>query len=204
MLMLTLRHHPTPTRRILPIILVFVTCTTLIGGLYLLALVCSPAIAPLITAKAVTIESLPAPSPTDNRVIIPKIDMNVSYATGASSLIHGAEWRHPNRGDPVKGGNFIITAHRFSIQPTLQETVKQSPFYHIDALTVGDKIIVDYLGTRYAYQINKVLLTRLSQEAIEAQSTTPELTLYTCNRNGLPDGHVILTATPLGEVALNG
>ncbi|MFZ1801538.1 MAG: class E sortase [Candidatus Saccharimonas aalborgensis] len=172
------------------------------GGLYLLLLVASPSLAPLITMKPIEVRSLPAPQATDNRVIIPKIGVNIPYDKGAASLNEGAEWRYPERGNPEKGGNFIIAAHRFSIQPTPQGTIEKSPFYHIDKLAVGDKIVIDYIGTRYGYEIEKIFTVKPTQVEIEAPSTDAKLTLYTCELDGSDAGRVVVVAKPLGKVAL--
>lgn len=172
------------------------------GGLYLLLLVASPSLAPLITMKPIEVRSLPAPQATDNRVIIPKIGVNIPYDKGAASLDRGAEWRYPERGNPEKGGNFIIAAHRFSIQPTPQGTIEKSPFYHIDKLAVGDKIVIDYTGTRYGYEIEKIFTVKPTQVEIEAPSTDAKLTLYTCELDGSDAGSVVVVAKPLGKVAL--
>lgn len=144
----------------------------------------------------------PAPQATDNRVIIPKIGVNIPYDKGAASLDRGAEWRYPERGNPEKGGNFIIAAHRFSIQPTPQGTIEKSPFYHIDKLAVGDKIVIDYIGTRYGYEIEKIFTVKPTQVEIEAPSTDAKLTLYTCELDGSDAGRVVVVAKPLGKVAL--
>ena len=172
------------------------------GGLYLLLLVASPSLAPLITMKPIEVRSLPAPQATVNRVIIPKIGVNIPYDKGAASLDRGAEWRYPERGNPEKGGNFIIAAHRFSIQPTPQGTIEKSPFYHIDKLAVGDKIVIDYTGTRYGYEIEKIFTVKPTQVEIEAPSTDAKLTLYTCELDGSDAGRVVVVAKPLGKVAL--
>ena len=180
-----------------------VAIVLLAGGLYLLTLTFAPAVAPLIARKSITVSALPAPEKTENRIIIPKLGVNIPYAPGVESLDRGAQWRHPERGNPVDGGNFIIAAHRFSIQPTPQGTVEKSPFYSIDKLIVGDKIIIDYLGTRYAYAIDKIFSVKPDQTEIEAVSDTPKLTLYSCELDGSAAGRIVITATLLGKVALD-
>ena len=186
-----------------PRILAAAATVLLVGGGYVLSLVGAPTVAPLLVMKPISVNALPAPAKTDNRVIIPKIGVNIAYGEGAASLDRGAEWRYPERGNPESGGNFIIAAHRFSIQPTPLGTIQKSPFYSIDRLAVSDKIIIDYNGTRYAYEINKIGSVEPNQTAIEAPSETPKLTLYSCELDGSAAGRVVLTATPLGKVAIN-
>ena len=96
------------------------------GGLYVLSLAAAPTIAPYIGLQQIDASALEAPSSTDNRVIIPKIGVDIAYGTdGKAALDRGAWWRYPDRGNPDKGGNFIIAAHRFSLAATPQETVVQ-------------------------------------------------------------------------------
>ena len=176
----------------------------LLAGLYLLTLTLSPMVAPLVAEKPIDVEKLPAPTVNDNRIVIPKIGVDIHYAPGAAALNAGAEWRYPDRGNPDRGGNFIIAAHRLSIQPTPQSTVEKSPFYNIDKLAIGDKIIIDYVGTRYAYDIDQIFNVTPNQVEIEAPSDTPKLTLYSCDLTGSATGRVVIVAKPMGKVALSG
>lgn len=185
-----------------PRIVMTVASLLFIGGGYLLTLVGAPTVAPLISMKPISVNALPAPAKSENRIIIPKIGVNIPYGEGAAALDRGAEWRHPDRGNPETGGNFIIAAHRFSIQPTPQGTIEKSPFYSIDKLGVSDKIIVDYNGTRYAYEISAISDVKSNQAEIEKASEAPKLTLYSCESDGTAAGRVALTAKPLGKVAV--
>ena len=88
----------------------------LLAGGYLLLLATSPIIAPHFT-KPITVATLAKPEAKDNRIIIPKIGVNIPYGTnGKLALDRGAWWRYPDHGNPEKGGNFVVAAHRFSIQ----------------------------------------------------------------------------------------
>ncbi len=179
-----------------------VAVAILVGGLYTLSLVAAPAIAPLLVTKPINIQSLPPPKVSDNRLIIPKLGIDIAYATGAAALDRGAEWRSPSSGNPADGGNFVIAAHRFSIQPTPMGTIIKSPFYHIDEMKDGDKILVDYLGKRYAYQINKEFAAQPTQVSIEARTKSPTLTLYSCGLGGVTSDRFVLQAERLGQVAV--
>lgn len=191
-----------PKRRHAPVIVPIIAVLLLSGGLYMLSLTLAPTIAPVIARKPITVSALPTPKKTENRIIIPKLGINIAYAPGEASLDRGAQWRYPERGNPASGGNFIIAAHRFSIQPTPMGTIEKSPFYSIDKLEIGDKIIIDYEGIRYAYEIDKRFDVTANQSEIEATSDTPKLTLYSCELNGSEAGRVVITATPMGKVDL--
>lgn len=174
----------------------------LIGGAYMLTLVMAPTIAPITSMKPINVSTLPAPTKADNRIVIPKIGVNITYSEGQTALDHGAEWRYPERGNPETGGNFIIAAHRFSIQPTPQSTIEKSPFYNLSKMVTGDKIVVDYNGTRYGYEITDVTTTPPSQAAIEAASTESKLTIYNSELDRSSTGNTVLVAKSLGKVAL--
>lgn len=175
----------------------------LAGGLYLLLLVATPEIAPIISMKPLDAKAVAELKVTDNRVVIPKIGVNINYGEQESALDTGAWWRHTDRGNPEKGGNFILAAHRFTLAATPQETNVKSPFYHIDKLEIGDEIVIDYNGQRYGYKIDTISDVKPTQVEIEAPSDTPKLTLYTCTLGGATDGRVVVTAKPLGPVTID-
>jgi sortase A len=182
--------------------LTFVAIVLLGSGAYVLSLVAAPTIAPMVAMKPINVNNLPAPTATDNRIVIPKIGVNIVYGEGEAALNRGAQWRFPDRGNPATGGNFIIAAHRFTIAPTPGETVAKSPFYNIDKLIAGDKIVVDYSGIRYGYEITKKFDVKPTQVEIEAPSEESKLTLYSCELGGSDAGRVVITAKPLGRVQL--
>lgn len=198
--MLTIEHK---SNRATSAAITVVAFSMLAAGIYLLILTASPTVAPLLATSQIDVASLPEPTADENRIIIPKIGVNIHYESGAAALDRGAEWRYPERGNPEIGGNFIIAAHRFSIQPTPQGTIEKSPFYNIDKLAIDDKIVVDYNGARYAYQIDKMFDVKPTQIEIEAPSETPKLTLYSCELSGPEAGRVVVTAQFLGKVNLN-
>lgn len=133
---------------------------------------------------------------------IPKIGLIIHYLTGGPEVLNENAWhRFPERGDPVKGGNFILSGHRFELGFTPGATKQHSPFYHIDKLEPGDKIYVDFDGKRYTYKVVRRFSVKPYQTEIEAPSDTPKLTLYTCTLRGERDGREVVEARPLLESA---
>lgn len=172
------------------------------GGVYVLALVLAPTF-PQLLVKPISASSLDKPKIGENRIIIPKIGVNITYGSeGVKALDEGAWWRYPERGNPEKGGNFIVAAHRFSIQPTPGETIIKSPFYNIDKLKKGDQILVDYEGKRYLYTAEDFTTVKPDQVEIEAPSESAKLTLYSCELGGADEGRVVIVGQPHGEVDL--
>jgi sortase A len=198
--MLRLEHKRTWTRR--SSALLIGALFTFGAGIYLLSLVMAPAMMPYLPVEKLDIEEIAKQQPAENKIIIPKIGVNIEYGEGEAALDQGAQWRYPDRGNPASGGNFIIAAHRLELAPTPMETVRKSPFYHIDKLELDDEIIIDYDGTRYGYKISRIYDVKPTQVEIESPSETPKLTMYTCTLGGASDGRVVVEAEPVGEVTI--
>lgn len=131
----------------------------------------------------------------DDRLYIPKLKLNVTYKSGGEEVLLDNVWhRFAERGDPEKGGNFILAGHRFEIGLTPGETRRKSPFYNIDKLAVGDDIYADFNGKRYKYQIIEHKQVKPTQVEIEAPSVEPKMTLYTCTLGGEADGREVYIA----------
>lgn len=130
-----------------------------------------------------------------NRLYIPKIDINLPYTTGgAETMEHGAWWRAPENGNPKDGGNFVLSAHRFIMGLTPEQTWRKSPFYSIDRLEIGDEIIIDYDSQRYTYQISQKYSVAPTAIEIESRTDDARLTLYSCTLGGASDGREVIIA----------
>ena len=185
---------------ILKRLLILAGVGALSGGMYLLLLVAAPTIAPVLSRSSITPDTLAAQPAAENRIIIPKIGVDVAYGQGEAALDRGAQWRWPDRGNPRQGGNFIIAAHRFLLAPTPSETIRRSPFYHIDKLAIGDQILIDFDGERFGYEITDIKNVSPDQTEIESSTKTARLTLYSCGLGGSEDLRHAIFAKPLGPV----
>lgn len=199
----TLQKEP---KRFLGIFLLLISVIGILAGAYLMVLVMTPNIPAFFPVEQIEAKSLPRPQ--EDRIYIPKIGVNVLLATGGAEALDKGSWhRFPERGDPVQGGNFIVSAHRFSLGLTPGQTRIKSPFYHIDKLAVGDQVIVDFKGKRYGYEVishNEVKPTQTEIEAPVKSGDSAKMTLYTCTLGGESDGREVYIAKPLGEVDANG
>jgi sortase A len=181
-------------------LLVLAPIMLFLSGMYILSLVFGPKVVPYLNSGKVEKQlSNNLPQQGNDRVYIQKIGVNVGLKTGGEEAMNGGNaWhRFPERGDPVNGGNFIISAHRWLRRNTPQETIKESPFYNTDQLKVGDSIVVDFEGKRYKYEIYEIFNVKPDQVEIEAplaESQDPIMTLYTCTLGGAADGRVVIRA----------
>lgn len=195
---MSLHLEPATKRRknyILPIIAVIMIAS----GIYLLVLISTPLImSQTINPKNNSTSQLISKTKdkiTENRLYISKIDINLPYASGgAETMEHGAWWRKPENGNPKDGGNFVLSAHRFIMGLTPQQTLRKSPFYNIDKLMVGDEMVIDYNGARYIYVISEKRSVKPEAIEIEQRTDQPQLTLYSCTLGGANDGRDVLIA----------
>lgn len=169
-------------------------------GVYALITILAPAFPPNTGSEAALRKQLSDSkrAPKEDRLYIPAIGVDVAIVRGDTEAVleKGAWHRRPNSGDPEKGGNFVLSAHRFEMGMTPQQTRAKSPFYHIDKLQNGDEITVDYNKKRYTYEITKKYhVNRLAVE-IEDPSDTAKMTLYSCDLRGEAAGREVIEATP--------
>ncbi|HEX6258535.1 MAG TPA: sortase [Candidatus Saccharimonadales bacterium] len=147
---------------------------------------------PVVHAKAAKL--------TQDRIYIPKIKLNLTYKPGGEEVLSQNAWhRFPERGNPEKGGNFILAGHRFQLGIHPGETIRKSPLYHIDKLTEGDSIFVDFNGKRYKYQVTHRYQVQATQTEVEAASGEDRLTLYSCDLYDPKKIRVIVQATQVAK-----
>lgn len=173
----------------------------IIVGVYIIMTVLSPGM-PLLSGRApdeTTKKLEDAPGAHGNRLFIPQINVDVAVVEGNSevALEKGAWHRRPENGNPERGGNFVLSAHRFVMSFTPQGTAVKSPFYNIDKLKVGDKLSVDYNHKRYQYEIKRKYSVAPTAVEIEGPSETPKMTLYSCTLQGSQDGREVIEAVPI-------
>lgn len=166
------------------------------GGVYILLNAMAPIYIPSSSVQA-SVEK--AEASKENRLHIPAIGVDVAIVEGdnESVLDKGAWHRQPQNGNPEKGGNFVLSAHRFQLGLTPQQTSAKSPFYHIEKLQSGDKINVDYNGKRYTYEVVKKYKVDRFAVGIEGPSADAKMTLYSCDIRGEQAGREVVEAKPI-------
>lgn len=169
------------------------------GGLYILVTALAPSLPPVAVAPVAVQQFLAVAPDAESRIFIPKIDVSIPIVEGESAIAleKGAWHRRPQNGNPEKGGNFVLSAHRFELGLTPQQTRAKSPFYHIDKLAVGDKMYVDYNKKRFAYEVTKKYKVDRTAAQIEAPSADAKMTLYSCDLRGEAAGREVVEAKPV-------
>lgn len=113
--------------------------------------------------------------PQDNRIIISKISVDASIVEGENELaLDIGMWHLPDSSTPNKGGNTVITGHRFLY------TSGPNTFFNLDKVTIDDTILVYWEGKEYKYKIYEITIVTPDRVDIEANTNESILTLYTC------------------------
>jgi sortase A len=113
--------------------------------------------------------------PQDNRIVISKIAVDAPIVEGIDeSALWKGMWRRPNSSTPDKGGNTVITGHRFLY------TTGPNTFFYLDKITVDDIIAVYWEGKEYDYMVYEITIVNPDRIDIEENTNESILTLYTC------------------------
>jgi sortase A len=104
---------------------------------------------------------------------IPKIDLNmvVVEGTGTAQLQQGPG-HYPGTPLPGQQGNVAIAGHR---------TTYLHPFYNLNELVPGDSILLTSVQGEFLYQMTSSQVVSPSDVAVVDDTTSPQLTLTTCN-----------------------
>lgn len=117
------------------------------------------------------------PTPKDNRIVIPSINVDMSILEGPDekTLNRGGIWHIPKTSDPAKGGNFVVSGHRWQYLPPSSTTL-----YLLDKVKNGEPVIVYWHGTEYDYHIVRRDVVDPSRVDILNPTPKPQLTIFTC------------------------
>jgi sortase A len=113
-----------------------------------------------------------------HRLIISKIGVNapIIVTESAEYGLHLGAWHIPESSTPNKGGNTVITGHRFKYLPPNNMT-----FYLFHKLEVGDIVSVIWHEKDYFYKIKEIKIVDKTDFSILEPSEKPILTLFTCH-----------------------
>jgi LPXTG-site transpeptidase (sortase) family protein len=130
--------------------------------------------------------------PENNTLRIKKIDVESGIIEGNTeeALLQGM-WLRPNGSNPEKGGNTIITGHRFLY------TSGQNTLYHLDKLTIGDEISVFWNTKEFKYSVAETKIVPPTATEIENPTQETQLTIYTCTPVWTATDRLVIIAKPI-------
>lgn len=164
----------------------------LVAGLYLMLNVASPYLPIARTATDKQQNDL-----TKNSVAVPSAGIYAPILEGSADVLEDGAWhRFPERGNPVQGGTFIVSAHSFVFNWNPIETRKDSYFFNLHKTQVGDKLTVVWDKKQYTYTVSKTYDVKPDAVEIEEVNGSDHLVLYTCTPGGSIDGRVVVEALP--------
>jgi len=130
---------------------------------------------------------------TSNQLIIPAMLLHQPTLEGPEknwfSLLKAGIWRWPASSTPDKGGNTVFLAHRFSY------TGPHGAFYYLNKLKKGDEIGVLWDGKTYRYRVVSSSEVPPTDTAIEDNTATAQITLFTCTPLWHPVNRLVVVAT---------
>lgn len=158
---------------------------------------------------------LPAVGPPDNRIIIPKLDLNVPIVVPSSEPLLREDWKsleeeiqeslqdgvvhYPGTARPGQAGNFFVTGHS-SYFPWAPGEYK-SVFARLHELNVGDEYWVFYNGDRHRYIIQSKKEIKPSDVSVLEQPGDKRIsTLMTCTPVGTTLRRLIIVAQEVDPV----
>jgi LPXTG-site transpeptidase (sortase) family protein len=138
-------------------------------------------------------------APTDNSIIIPKINVNapIEYISSVQendilTALESGVVHYANTALPGQPGNVAIFGH--SSNDWWEPGNYKFVFVLLDKLSPGDIIYIDYQGTRYAYQVQSSTVVDPTDVAVLNPTPTPTLTLITCSPPGTSLRRLVVTA----------
>ena len=152
---------------------------------------------------------LPTVGPPENRIIIPRLGLNIPLVTPSYSSLLKEDWvgvehdiqealqqgvvHYPGTARPGQAGNFFVTGHS-SYYPWATGNYK-TVFARLHELNVGDEYWVYYGGDKHRYIVNGKREVKPSNVDVLDQPTNKRFaTLMTCTPVGTTLRRLILTA----------
>ena len=135
----------------------------------------------------------PEKKPEGNRIVIPSalIDQPIYEGSSIWVIEHGGSWRkNLNTTSPEDFGNTVIIGHRFTYKQP------EGAFYHLDKVTVGDKLAIYWNGEELLYTVSEKKVVAAEVVEVEQNTSDRRLTLYTCTPLVTAENRLVITALP--------
>lgn len=180
-----------------------------------------PALAVAGQSDGSMLDFLPPVGPPDNRIMIPKLNLNVPIVVPPNDALISEDWKkleeeiqeslqdgvvhYPGTARPGQAGNFFVTGHS-SYFPWAPGQYK-SVFARLHELKAGDEYWVFYNGDRYRYIIQEKKEIKPADVSVLDQPVGKRIgTLMTCTPVGTTLRRLIIVAQevdPVTGLALN-
>lgn len=160
------------------------------------------------------LDMLPPVGPPDNRLIIPKLNLNVPIVTPSQDDLINQDWKalendiqtalqsgvvyYPGTAKPGQAGNFFLTGHS-SYYPWSPGKFK-SVFARLSELSAGDEYYVYFNGDKHRYKILGEKVVEPSDTSVLDQPTDQRIaTMMTCTPVGTALHRLIVSAVEVDE-----
>lgn len=150
-------------------------------------------------------------APSDNRIIIPRINQNIPIVRVSSESLIKRDWaaleremqealrdgvvHYPGTSLPGQKGNVVITGHS-SYFPWDSGRFKDV-FALLHEVVLGDKIVVYHEQDKYLYEVDDIKIVLPKDIDVLKQTPDNKLTLITCTPVGTNLKRLIVSAKPL-------
>lgn len=125
--------------------------------------------------------------PKDNRLVVPSMQLDQPIIEGTTmAALNRGPWRRPHSSTPDSEGNTVIVGHRFTyLNP-------RGTFYFLDKVRLGDEMGVYWHGKEYVYRVKNIEVVSPADVSVEAATTQPQLTLYSCTPLWWPKNRLVV------------
>ncbi len=145
--------------------------------------------------------STDAPDPKALNITIPSINLTAPVVYDETSYDEGKVQLALRRGVvhygttalPGQAGNAVLIGH--SSGQLWSPGEYKFVFTLLDKMKQGDRIFVDYKGTRYIYRVTSMVVVNPSDISVVQPTTQPQLTLITCTPVGTNKQRLIVRAS---------
>lgn len=145
---------------------------------------------PAGTTQTTAGDTNPPAVPADARVLrIEKIGVYGEILEGDETTLDEGIWHLPRTSTPDKGGNTVISAHRWKYLPPDPRT-----FYNLDTIVPGDEIEVFWDDVLYTYEVVESFVVTPDRVDILAPTDEAILTLFTCTPLYSTDKRLVVRA----------
>ncbi|MEI6887502.1 MAG: class E sortase [bacterium] len=135
--------------------------------------------------------------PNTNRIIIPSISVDMPIVEGdTDNALNKGVWRIPGTGTPGVS-NMVMAGHRIGYAFLPEEIRNKTSFYNLDKLKVEEYIIIYWDSKEYDYVVTAEEIVEPTRIDIQNATTTPQLTLFTCDPIGTRQKRLVRYAKPI-------